>query len=289
MECDAVWALRSPDLLSQTNAYPSPPSFTSSTEALALLNHRNHLHFIRKTVQQQKSPRLGIYFESLIEGLLQSALGPESVFRGIQIQDPLTQKTKSELDFVYFKRDKNIAFHWETAVKFYLFHPAQNRYLGPSGPDRLDLKLKKVLEHQLPIAQEEFARKAIESATSRSISQVQSQAFIKGILFYPYRPGQRHWWSELPSFLSRMKGTLESSREKRWIMMMKPHWLSPSQNAIEGLSSRDLLESLKNHFQESSRPILLSELEYRSKRWVETSRGFVTPAGWPQTDGPHQS
>ncbi|GAD78251.1 DUF1853 family protein [Vibrio ezurae] len=93
--------------------------------------------------------RLGFIYQHLCQELFThcSPLAIEQT----ELQLNNEGRTLGELDFILrdpFSLDaSHLAQHWEVAIKFYLLH--QGRWYGPNAKDRLDKKLRHMLNHQL--------------------------------------------------------------------------------------------------------------------------------------------
>lgn len=126
----------------------------------ALLQHLQKLH----------NQRLGLYFEALWQFFLQQDPEVELLAHNLPVRDG--GRTVGEFDCLYFCHRRQRPIHLELAVKFYLRDdstnsPAAMRWLGPNARDRLDLKLNRLLEHQVllsrhPLGQEVLAGIGIE-------------------------------------------------------------------------------------------------------------------------------
>ncbi|USD64551.1 DUF1853 family protein [Vibrio sp. SCSIO 43136] len=62
--------------------------------------------------------------------------------------------TLGAIDFILRNQDKAKIEHWEVAIKFYLLH--DDLWFGPNANDRLDLKLDKMINHQLMMSGSEI-------------------------------------------------------------------------------------------------------------------------------------
>jgi hypothetical protein len=231
--------------------------------------------------------RLGHYFEALIAFWLTHTPATQLIARNLQVQDE--QRTLGEYDFLF--RDAGAAVcHWEAAVKFYLqVEPLaeQRAFIGPGTRDRLDLKLKRVFQHQLLLGQ----TRAGQQALPQGLQLDKAQAFIKGYLFYhapthnPVAVGGVNaahlcgWWvrharEKLP----------QASADSRWIILPRLRWLAPVRLAEEAevMSCAALDKQLDEHFRLRSEALLVAELARTAAgEWQEVARGFVVCSSWP--------
>lgn len=91
------------------------------------------------------NPRLGFLYQHLCEVLFELNCNTNVAATELQLND--NGKTVGELDFII---DDNVAGelqHWEVAIKFYLLY--KGKWYGPNARDRLDKKLRHMLQKQL--------------------------------------------------------------------------------------------------------------------------------------------
>jgi hypothetical protein len=72
--------------------------------------------------------------------------------------------------------------HWEMGVKFYLYHPPSQEFIGDDGRDRLHLKLDKMLNKQLAMGHHPLM---FQWCKERGFQAPSSHLMVKGCLFYP--------------------------------------------------------------------------------------------------------
>jgi hypothetical protein len=134
---DLLELLKAPMLLAPTNEINVAKELPIDFEALMTHN---------EAFTQNK--RLGKYVEQLLFEYLEHHREIHHLHKNIVLS--ANKKTVGEIDLVFdFKKQR---YHWEVAYKFYLLHDHQQltAYFGPQGQDRLDLKVNKLLSHQLP-------------------------------------------------------------------------------------------------------------------------------------------
>jgi hypothetical protein len=206
------------------------------------------------------------------------------------------RQTRGEFDFLFASADERDWRHWEVAVKFYLFSPESNQvgyWIGPGGHDRLDIKLSRLYDHQLKLGSSVQGQQQLQQL---GIDSVQTQAWIKGYLFYPpavARPetdevklgiSPRHlsgWW--LRQGATSLPVT---SNDSRWWVAPKHRWLSPAlmaeSAAADLLSLPEVMDFCASHFAASQKSLLLVEMEHDGGHWCELDRGFVVCPQWPR-------
>lgn len=132
--------------------------------------------------------RLGHYVESLLEHAIRARGLPYAT----RIPVRQSGRTLGELDFVFQTQDGGWE-HWEVAYKLYLYHPpspgcapALSDFIGPNKIDRLDLKVDRMLNHQLPLVHTPEAIDAIRShLPGFDPTRLRSRAWLKGRIFLP--------------------------------------------------------------------------------------------------------
>lgn len=246
----------------------------------------------------RQSRLLGHYFESLIEYWLRHWHRMAVYAAGLQVT--AEGRAVGEFDFLFRDRFRDIDYHWESAVKFFLrcrHADGTDEWLGPNPRDTLQSKLDRVFARQLPLARHPAAAPLLADL---GIGALRSQAFIKGYLFYPAstdwcRPesvpsesSPRHlkgWWCHACEAESIPSGTTEG----RWLSLPRDQWLSGvrSRDESPGMSRDDMMEFLRRHFAGSDKPLLLVGLwRDGSGLWREWSRGFVVADHWPHPASP---
>lgn len=198
---DLAWLLCAPPLFNQPleGFSPYPIAARDSLECWlrALDDHIQQepqaFHAIDRTAYR----RLGLYCESLLHFYFEhfpfgDDVPFDKVLRNVQVfsrENP--RVTLGECDFLLPKKHRQIA-HIELAVKFYLQTDSQqttwDAWIGPNAIDRLDLKVNRMLNHQLPLPQHDDASDTFNQLTQdwHCMSEIVSRFFIKGMLFFPH-------------------------------------------------------------------------------------------------------
>lgn len=133
--------------------------------------------------------RLGHTAQALLMGALERYESMDLLLEGQQLIED--KQTLGEIDFLLKTPNSLGLQHWELAIKYYLFNPRTSCFHGPSRNDRLDIKLSRMLEHQLPMIQHPVAR----ALWQRWGKNVESSLMLKGRLFYPLENCERDWSS----------------------------------------------------------------------------------------------
>ena len=293
---DLAWVMASPSLLSGSKHVVSNEMckaiFDNSYDWLIQLDKRPEL--LIEALAQNKSHRLGYYFEQLVAFWLQQRIASDYFASHIQVFEE--KRVLGEFDFLFKKTHSDTLVHWETAVKFYLHYKAKDEkvwWYGPNAQDRLDIKLDRVFHHQLGLSDTTQGKSLLKE---KGFENVRSQTFFKGYLFYPVTSDWRHP-QILPGFiaLDHLKGwwtrinTLELpdyDADHRWVILPRLQWLAPKlipEEQISGLLElQQLIDLLKQHFRKHQQPVLLAQMVQESDScWYEITRGFVVGATWP--------
>lgn len=187
------------------------------------------------TIDRHCFRQLGLYFEALIAFLFSQGWRDGVVpyrlrERNIQIFDG--NITVGELDMLLEDRHGN-QIHLECAVKYYLaLHPDLQdwrNWVGPNGRDRLDIKLQRLINHQLALITHPAAQQRLD-AHGIDAKNIISRYFLRG-MFFPHPDSvdclptnsnpaalTGHWLRR-ESFTGRLKDS------DNWTALQKLDWL----------------------------------------------------------------
>ena len=268
MNSDLKWILSSPSLMN------TPRGAISFAE----LYGQARPACLHETDNLVTSPpkRLGIYYENLVEELIKNNPEPIDYKRNIQVKRD--KVTLGEFDFI--GNHQTASFHLECAIKFYLrVGPGDqlSDYIGPGKKDRLDIKWKRLVDHQLPLS---ITEEGISTCKAHDVLSPTQVLLLQGYLFHPFKEGvpeniapeinPNHlngWWLK-QSNVELLGADLELAQ------MHKPYWLTPNINQAMRI------EELKERLQEIEFPILITRGKFRNNEWEEHDRGFIVPDGW---------
>lgn len=243
--------------------------------------------FARATFANARDQRLGAWFEFLLSQWLERDERYAVLARNLAVRQALKtggSETLGELDFVVKDRERNLTEHWEVAVKFYLGRPGgepARQWFGPGRKDRLDLKLARMREHQLPLVRRSQAR-AVLNELGLAIDR--SRVLVKGRLFYPVREQVeppphaapehlRGWWMRVSDFPGPFAG-----HDWRWRRLLRGEWLAPVEDSpatrAEALTADAFAAG--TDIRQTRRPRMVVALE----DGVEVSRGFLVQDSW---------
>ncbi len=243
--------------------------------------------------------RLGIYFEDLYAGLISDLLGWQLLARNVAVRQK--SHTFGELDFVVQNPSTGLVEHHEIAVKFYLAVKTAEglSWHGPNPADRLDIKVNRLLTHQLTLSD-----RPETIATLRQLgiaAPATKRAFMPGYLFYPRRD---YLQSNPPISAMPLRFTLplgagidsdhlsgswsyaneiSETECQHWVPLNKPHWLGDWQQETEAdpALAADSVQAVEM----TGKPRLFARLARQpdSAMWTEVERIFVVPSSWPET------
>lgn len=324
---DLAWLLFSPPLLREqpplgklANAFETPAEATATAAWLLALDR--DAEPLRQAIAASRLTRLGRYAECLLAYFL--AHGPATRLVAANVALRRAGRTLGECDFL-LQTASGRRQHWELAVKCYLHLGAQAAsladYVGPNLQDRFDLKLARLLEHQLPLsARDEFA-------SLGHAGPWDARMFVKGWLFYRWDEGEivgggasaypdavdplhaRGFWitrAQWPRFAAQRSSAArivgasapDSSRARSavlrhgpaeaWAVLPRLAWLAPRFSSEgDGAAGLSTAQALADRLAQRDDPTMVAafvraEGGDRLLRWQECARGFVVPDDWPE-------
>jgi hypothetical protein len=284
-----AWTIASPNMMDETCGLPVKTAalvqseFTHSLDWLLTLD-RDPTPLINH-VETQGNWRVGIQLECLINFWLEHHPNYALIARNLQVYEG--KQTLGAFDYIVRHNHGRIE-HWEVAVKFYLRSTTATTWpswVGPNRRDRLDIKLARMRDHQLPLSHSAAGRAALAKVGVDTAPI--HVAWIKGLLFNPYTApvlSPPHAGTNTPSgiwveirqqrhFTARYPG-------HKWYLREKPDWLGnarePSARCLDhetwinrtalGINSRPEMWSL----------MALAEQDI----YQEAARIFLVPDGW---------
>lgn len=280
---DLVWVMQSPSLLESPETVQDSwcEAALHAQESQAALEklRLEPLRLEDYITRHSRSHRLGVYFETLVSFWLSELLKFRDMRKNVPVRSAVDGRTVGEFDFLFRDPTQSALTHWETAVKFYLYLPEDQRFHGPAGKDRLDLKLSRLFDHQLRL-----------SNAAGLGEPVLARAFVKGRLFYPLENdwrlaetakglSPRHlrgWWTR-----SVDSAILAHSPQTRWAVLSRYEWLSPVLTSAP-LDQEEFAARVRLQFELHLEPVMVAALErHGDNLWVESSRGVIVYPSWP--------
>jgi hypothetical protein len=260
--------------------------------------------------------RLGRYAERLLGAWLARAPGVRVTALNLPVRsaaDAVTdggaRRTLGECDAL-FETNKGAREHWEMAVKFYLYvddgtpsfgSPESalslkgcDAFVGAGLADRLDWKLHRLIEHQLPLSTH-------PELLAMAPGPWDARMFVKGRLFYPLAEWRdlssgapalapdhaRGWWATIDTWLA-WSGTANC----RWTHLARLDWLAPLRlTGDQGLGrisdAAAFAQALDRYFDSKAAADQLPQQVAAlcpargTAPAYELSRGFIVPNTWP--------
>lgn len=154
---DLAWLLFAPRLLAP-QAFGSllvPPPDDIDALLLALRELDTHPAPLHASLAPLTTRRVGHYAERLVHYALAHLSSYTLIAANLPLR--LLKQTVGECDFL-LEDPAGVRLHWELAVKCYLRVDASGlgdplaAFVGPALGDRLDIKLRRLLDHQLPLS-----------------------------------------------------------------------------------------------------------------------------------------
>ena len=239
------------------------------------------------TLKALNTWKVGVYFEALLGFWLSNHPELTLLAHNPQVRDQ--GRTLGAFDFL-IRDPKQHCIHWEVAVKFYLqrHHSADwSAWVGPNLRDRLDLKLHRMRDHQLPLARTAAGQACLETY---GITNLHAQhAVLKGTVFTPWGAvdgprapdglspeGERGLWLSV----NELDAYLDTYPTARWYRREKPDWLGPAVKDVEATLDRDSFR-LNCRGTPLKRPQLWSRMvETGSPFWGQEQLVFLVPGDW---------
>ncbi|KZX58789.1 hypothetical protein A3709_17495 [Halioglobus sp. HI00S01] len=222
-------------------------------------------------IETTRGGRLGLYFEKLWHFFLEQDPQVDLLATNLAVRHE--GRTLGEFDVIYFCRQRRRHIHLELAVKFYLRGPnvtgsAWEHWLGPNTRDRLDLKVKRMRDHQLALSDREEAAAVL---TALGVTALDREMEVKGRLFAPCdQPGEPPpgWPVTAPLDTYQHCASPDMPPEGA-TLLEREFWLAP----LLERPARDNRGEPHAH-----RPQLVAELDTCG---AELRRYFQVPETWP--------
>ena len=236
---------------------------------------------------------LGKQFENYIAFWLNYHPDFELVARNAVVSNG--HRTLGEFDFLYRNVRLQRAVHLEVACKFYLSvrnTALTSEFIGPSGIDRLDLKIDKLnAQSQLSLTAEGAAmleRLAIENPLR--------QVLVRGYIFHHYttllhavppKGATRDYCAGWYMFAKEAPDRFRD--EAKWLPLPKSDWLSTvhiERDSLTVLSSIEMIRYVEAHFALKSNhripALMVAQVEFGEGGWIEQHRGCIVHNRWPE-------
>jgi len=232
---------------------------------------------------------LGSYFECLWQFFFQNAPDWQLLAHHFQVFEG--KQTLGELDIL--ARTAQQDWHIELAVKFYLLPKANNGqtlkdWIGPQSHDRLDKKINKFVEKQLPFLHHDQTELFLQQ--HQLPSDFQQAVALKGYLFVhifdtplPFHPNINPN-VEMGKWLHASETHQLFEKDFNWVVLPKLDWLGGydvKQNDLPILDSQASSHYIQNHFTASPYPYALMLVKLDETQQHEVERFLVVHDQWP--------
>jgi hypothetical protein len=225
--------------------------------------------------------RLGLYFEALWHFFLTADTTLELVAHNLPVREG--GKTFGEFDIIYWCPRRQQHVHLELALKYYLGLPGQNVWLGPNQRDRLDNKVRHLIERQTRLSENPASTAPLQR---HGVTDVQREIEVKGYLFDATSapavlPRGHNAGNDPRSWLDIEQFDSHSDTAPCWLILTRRQWLAPVHIDPAALLSTSAAATLAcAQFSSGRGPLLLAQCDAQGR---EQERCFVTPHGWPRT------
>ena len=307
---DLGWLLFAPALLAGDACAGLLATPVEAADAPATIAWLHALDAAPQALEAAAEPalrgRLGHRAEALLRFFLQHGPAARLVAANLPVRGA-AGRTLGECDFLLRTPDGR-RLHWELAVKCYLDAGAGAtplaRYVGPGLADRFDVKLARLLDHQLPLSSRtEFGA----AAAAFGAAPWQAQMCVRGWLFDRWRPdGARRDGGETgvqaraaagvnPDCPRGFWATLDDWRVLAatlpvdgWVPLPRLEWMAPARVPRARATAADALAAAavaRFAAVPAGEPASLLAVGVRcgdDGAAYEIVRGFIVPAAWPE-------
>lgn len=249
---------------------------------------------LTKHLALRPTHRLGIYYEQLWHFFLQQDPYTELIAHNLPVHQQGT--TLGEFDCIYYCLQRECHVHLELAVKYFLgirrtstsaAEASCQDWVGPDNRDRLDLKLNQLLQRQILLSQTPAAKQTL---CNLGVGELTREVALKGYLFQPDStappppPGYNHD-CKLSHWVvcDQIESHCAALNAKAYLILPKMRWLCAARcgNPADALTRLELQSRAAQHFRHDHYPLLIAALDQYGS---ESSRFFVTPEHWPESN-----
>jgi len=292
---DLAWCCLGQDLMTQLPATSARPYYLPPCPDLPgwLDELDNDPSALFEYLSALKTTRLGVYFEALLRFFWLWHSETEVLAYNKQVMH--NNQTLGAFDFL-LQQDvgcENPFIHVECAVKFYLGTGDKqwHHWIGPGANDRLDIKLERLLQHQLPLSRHPAV------ADMEILPGVRAQEFnqaylLRGYFFSHVNNKARPEYSNplLPNSIWRYCRELSdviNVKHYNYAILSRKQWLSPT--VIQAGQISASLQDIQIAVEVNLRAVFVSVYVKDDFKSVELQRLCVVPDHWPATAIPPRS
>jgi uncharacterized protein len=241
---------------------------------------------LRATLSRLRGRQVGLFFEELMAFWLEHQSTYKLLARNLQVREQ--GRTLGAFDFILQTPELQFE-HWELTVKFYLQRSSSldwDAWVGPNGRDRLDIKMARMADHQLPLSLTDTGRQALHELGVED--DICRRAVLKGIFFSewesePRFPHDANINNEQGVWVrqSGVKRFAQQYASSFFVNRQKPDWLAPLHLSFEDAAAAgEWADQLKDVPLDGG--VMVSRLEPTGGGdLVEHQRLFVVRDDWP--------
>ncbi|WP_421863021.1 DUF1853 family protein [Motiliproteus sp.] len=291
---DLAWALSSPTLF-QPGHTPLQLMPAAAELDAWLWRLQQHPAPLEQALSQQRSHRLGVYFETLIDFFLRDFHRLQECHYGLPVR--AQGHTYGEYDFLLRGYGQAALLHLELSLKFYLGiddRHGRRHWLGLNRNDVLQQKYNKLVHQQLNLSQLPAARQQLRAMGSQVGRKI---GLIKGRLFYPLRefapePGNkprlrapnginrhhlRGWWQPI----SGWRALIDDKERTCLVPLQRRQWMALLHaDEAQRLSQQSDHITFENQLETAEQPLMCARLQQGKTGWRERDRGVLVPDPW---------
>jgi hypothetical protein len=280
--CALRWVLTQPGLLEGLPGGHGPLMNPDDPQLSSLLQAtKSEPSAFLALLKQRRARRVGPAFEALVQWGLEQGMGYRCIASDVQIFSE--KRTIGSMDLL-LQAPSGEFEHWELAYKVYLHVDTElgwESWVGPGYRDRLNTKVRRLLDHQLPLSETVESQSVLSNLGIDVISR--RRVLLQGVLFSEWgkepsratqanRSAQGRWVR--PSGLDSLVAQYPNSI---WVLREKPLWFGPWGGASdEGISSDKFHRSI--HENPLEYPRLWSRLP--CAQYPQEEMVFVVPEQW---------
>ena len=213
----------------------------------------------------------GLHFEDLLAQWFSHDPEIELLARDLPVEDG--GSTVGQIDFLLQWRD--LVYHLEVAVKFYLRFggpQAMDGYVGSDLRDRMDRKVAHMLWHQREITLSRAGRATLlERGLPLPDRRVVS---VRGLLFEPITVGDtipRYWWAPVELWRDH-----PGFQDLWWTKVLPSQWMAPLREDEATWEDHRRFDA-RECDDGRRRPVLVAGLGEEAGARREVTRGFIAP------------
>ncbi|MGH1485954.1 MAG: DUF1853 family protein [Cellvibrionaceae bacterium] len=297
---DLAWALCSQPLFSSLPDFPEnclSQDYIDGGVLPWLEAVDKHPETLFSHLSEQRSTRLGIYFEQLLSYYFEHYPRFELLAKNLQVNG--AKRTLGEFDFIVYDKVYKEVIHIEAAVKFYVGHENYNRtikkndplydwhnWIGPNQKDSLAIKMRHLKDHQLALGTTTEGKAAL--ATLIDIKEsMSSRLLVCGRFYLP-----QHAQITLPQYANTHKYNAFwmssndfihhfSDKKKSYCLLPRQYWLSPilaediEENRLAIYSKKEIDEIVTTGIKQKENEWQLAEVDLTQKEYIEKKRFFI--------------